>query len=240
MAAVAPALQFITVPAAAKHTATVIFVHGLGDTGHGWKPVADMFKTEPSLTHVKWVLPHARQRPITGNMGMTMPGWFDIKSFENFKTVEDEEGMMESVRHLTELIDVEIASGIQPNRVILGGFSQGAAMSLLTGLTSEKLQLAGVVSLSGWLPLKQKFKETVSSHAKSTPVFWGHGTADPLVRLEFANESIEALKSFGFNITSGVEGAKGVSFNTYPGVAHSTNLQELDDLKSWISKVLPA
>ncbi|KAJ8087022.1 hypothetical protein PM082_005847 [Marasmius tenuissimus] len=235
----ATALQHIVVPAVAKHTATVIFVHGLGDTGHGWKPVADMFGTDSSLSHVKWVLPHAPQRPITANMGMVMPGWFDIKSFEGFKAAEDEAGMMESVRGLTQLIDAEIALGLPANRIVLGGFSQGAAMSLLTGLTSEKPQLAGVVVLSGWLPLRQKFKETVSSYAKSTPVFWGHGTADPLVKLELANESIEALKSLGFTITSGVEDTKGLSYNTYAGVAHSTNLKELDDLKGWLTKVLP-
>ena len=83
---------------------------------------------------------------------------FDIKSFEGFRTAEDEDGMMESVTNITQLIKAEIDSGLPANRIVLGGFSQGAAMSLLTGLTSE-LQLAGVVVLSGWLPLKQKFKE---------------------------------------------------------------------------------
>ena len=81
MAAAAITLKCITIPAVAKHTATVVFVHvsissftsrfhyiypsllylfqGLGDTGHGWKPVADMFKADPGLAHVKWVLPHS-------------------------------------------------------------------------------------------------------------------------------------------------------------------------------------
>ncbi|ESK86807.1 lysophospholipase i [Moniliophthora roreri MCA 2997] len=238
MAAIAAALESITVPAIKKHTATVIFVHGLGDTGHGWKPVADMFQSDPSLAHIKWVLPHSPQRPVTANMGMIMPSWFDIESF-GFKTSEDEHGMMESVRSLTQLIDAETKSGLSANRIVLGGFSQGAAMSLLTGLTSEK-RLAGVVALSGWLPLEEKFKASLSSHATSVPIFWGHGTSDPLVRLDLANESVDALKSFGFSVHSGVQDVTGLSFNTYHGVAHSTNIQELSDLKTWISKVLPA
>ncbi|EEB96439.1 hypothetical protein MPER_04429, partial [Moniliophthora perniciosa FA553] len=106
---------------------------------------------------------------------------FDIKSF-GFKTSEDEDGMMESVRSLTQLIDAEIKSGLPANRIVLGGFSQGAAMSLLTGLTSETT-LAGVVALSGWLPLKDKFKASLSSHATSVPIFWGHGTSDPLLEI---------------------------------------------------------
>uniref|UniRef100_A0A0W0FQ38 Acyl-protein thioesterase 1 n=1 Tax=Moniliophthora roreri TaxID=221103 RepID=A0A0W0FQ38_MONRR len=222
MAAIAAALESITVPAIKKHTATVIFVHGLGDTGHGWKPVADMFQSDPSLAHIKWVLPHSPQRPVTANMGMIMPSWFDIESF-GFKTSEDEHGMMESVRSLTQLIDAETKSGLSANRIVLGGFSQGAAMSLLTGLTSEK-RLAGVVALSGWLPLEEKFKASLSSHAT----------------LDLANESVDALKSFGFSVHSGVQDVTGLSFNTYHGVAHSTNIQELSDLKTWISKVLPA
>ncbi|KAG7097389.1 hypothetical protein E1B28_004739 [Marasmius oreades] len=239
MAAVAAALEYITVPAVKKHTATVIFVHGLGDSGHGWKPVAEMFSADPSLSHVKWVLPHARPRPVTANMGMVMPSWFDIKSF-TFRAAEDEEGMMESVRYLTTLIDAEVASGLQPERIVLGGFSQGAALSLLTGLTLKELKLGGVVVLSGWLPLREKFKASMSSHATSLPVFWGHGTSDPLVRLELAKASVDALKSFGFTVTSGISEIKGLSYNTYSGVEHSADPKELQDLEGWISKVLPA
>ena len=54
------ALRVLTVAPITKHTATVIFVHGLGDSGHGWKPVAEMLQDNPELHHVKWVLPNAR------------------------------------------------------------------------------------------------------------------------------------------------------------------------------------
>ncbi|KAF9266263.1 Phospholipase/carboxylesterase [Marasmius fiardii PR-910] len=236
----ASALQYLAVPAVRKHTATVIFVHGLGDSGHGWKPVADMFASESSLAHVKWVLPHARHQRVTANFGMTMPSWFDIGSFADFKTGEDEEGMMKSVGDLTKIIDAEVASGLRPERIIIGGFSQGAALSLLTGLTSKESRLGGVVVLSGWLPLREKFNAAMSTHATSIPVFWGHGISDPLVRLELADASVNALKSFGFTVTNGVSETKGLTYNTYSGVEHSTNLKELQDLKEWISKVLPA
>lgn len=82
---------------------------------------------------------------------------FDILSF-GFDAPEDEKGMMETMSSINALISTELSStDIDASRIVLGGFSQGAAMSVLTGLTSER-KLAGVVALSGWLPLKSKFQ----------------------------------------------------------------------------------
>lgn len=94
--------------------------------------------------------------PITANMGMSMPGWFDIKEFD-FNSAEDEKGMLQTVHQLNQLITGEVDAGIEASRIVLGGFSQGGAMTLLTGLTSER-KLAGLAVLSGWLPLRYKFK----------------------------------------------------------------------------------
>jgi predicted esterase len=236
MAAILP--KFITVPSATKHTATVIFLHGLGDTGNGWKPVADMLQKDSGVSHVKWVLPHAPIKKVTANMGMQMPAWFDIHSFDSFQTTEDEAGMMVSVDSIKLLIKAEIDSGIDPSRIVLGGFSQGACMSLLAGLTSEK-KLAGVVALSGWLPLKDKFKSMAAPHAASVPIFWGHGASDPLVKLKYGQLSTDFLvNQLGVPRVTPPE-IKGLQWNVYNGLDHSTNMKELDDLKAWIKKVLP-
>lgn len=69
---------------------------------------------------------------------------------------EDEDGMLKTVSTLNSLITEEVDNGLSASRVVLGGFSQGATMSLLTGLTSER-QLGGIVCLSGWTPLREKF-----------------------------------------------------------------------------------
>lgn len=82
---------------------------------------------------------------------------FDILSFE-FGAGEDEEGMLRSAGWINELITVEINAGINPDHIVLGGFSQGGAMTLLTGLTGER-KLAGLAVMSCWLPLSQKFKD---------------------------------------------------------------------------------
>lgn len=181
---------------------------------------------------------------------------FDIKSF-GFKDVEDEAGMLKSKASLTQLIDAELAAGLPPTRIILGGFSQGAAMSLLTGLSLDK-QLAGIVCLSGWVPIKDTLQKVRASfllqsllllisdvisqmlapHSKQMPIFWGHGSGDPLVKPIFAEESVEFLKSVGISNAKPGE-LNGLSYNIYPGVGHSTNMQELEDLKVWIAKVIP-
>jgi len=238
MAAAAIALKCLTIPAIAKHTATVVFVHGLGDTGHGWQPVADMFKVDPDLAHVKWVLPHSPIRPVKANMNIDMPSWFDIYSF-GFDTEEDEKGMLDSARLINQVITSEIDSGIDANRIVLGGFSQGGTMSLITGLTSER-KLAGLAVLSGWLPLRNKFKLMASPTASSTPVFWGYGSVDPLVKSEFSKASSEFLvQQLGMPIAKPGDVKKGLSCHVYEGVGHNAPPKELDDLKDWIKKIIP-
>ncbi|KAF8639476.1 hypothetical protein AX17_001496 [Amanita inopinata Kibby_2008] len=231
------ALKFITVPAKAKHTATVIFTHGLGDTGHGWEPVAGLLQMDPGLQHVKWVLPHAPVRPVTLNMGIAMPSWFDIYSLDG-GSKEDEKGMLESMQKINQLITTEVDAGISASRIILGGFSQGGALSLLTGLTSER-KVAGIAVLSGWLPLPDKIKAMSSEHASSLPIFWGHGSSDPVVKYNMGKRSTEHLtKVVGIPVASPND-TRGLEFHTYEGMAHSASEAELDDLKRWLKSVIP-
>ncbi|KAJ8517957.1 hypothetical protein ONZ45_g4898 [Pleurotus djamor] len=200
-------LKFIQLPPKTKHSATVFFIHGLGDTGHGWKPVADMFRQDPALNHVKWILPHS----------------FDIYSF-GFNTDEDEVGMIQSARSINQLIMNEIESGMDPSRIVLGGFSQGATMSLLTGLTGN-VQLGGIVM--------------ASSNASSIPVFWGQGTQDPLVKSTFGRESADFLVTeLGMPVGKPNE-CRGLSFITYDGLGHATNQTELADMCNWMKKAIP-
>ncbi|KAF8638581.1 hypothetical protein AX17_002123 [Amanita inopinata Kibby_2008] len=234
---IAGPLKCLTVPASTRHTATVIFVHGLGDSGYGWKPVADIFQADAGLSHVKWILPHSPVRSVKANMGMEMPSWFDIYSF-GFDADEDEKGMLESARKINDLITAEVDTGVDPSQIVLGGFSQGAAMSLLTGLTGER-KLAGIAVLSGWLPLRHKFKALASRHATSIPIFWGHGSDDPLVRYELCSHSIECLKEKIGIPTTTPNNIKGIESHTYQGMHHVTCPKELDDLKKWLKSVIP-
>ncbi|CAE6346443.1 unnamed protein product [Rhizoctonia solani] len=226
--ATAAALKFITVPPRAPHTATIIFSHGLGDTGDGWRPVATMLASQ--FPYVKWILPHAPVMPITINGGIEMPGWFDLYSLGKSDDKEDEEGLLRSSKLIHNLVAAENEAGIPSERIVIGGFSQGAALSLVHGLTSEK-NYAGLAILSGWFPMRKRLQSLLGPTATATPIFWGHGTADPVVPYKFGQMSVEHMK--------GNLGFSKLQFNSYKGMAHSAEQQEIADLGAWLKSVIP-
>lgn len=232
----ASSLKTLIVPPGGKHTATVIFMHGLGDSGYGWKPVADQLSRDQGLQHVKWVLPHAPSAPCTANGGMVMPGWFDIFSF-GFKGAEDEVGILRSRDEVEKLITQEVDAGLPANRIVISGFSQGGAITLATGLTTPR-QLAGLTVLSGWLPIKDKIKVLPGSPVTTTPIFWGHGEDDQLVKLSLGRMSEEELKNAGVNEAK-EPGDPGIFFRTYPNLGHSAGTEEIYDWTNWLKKVIP-
>ena len=92
--------------------------------------------------------------PVTLNSGFQMPSWFDLKSLSP-NGPEDEAGVKSAAEYVNSLIEAEIAGGIDSSRIILGGFSQGGALSLYTAVTT-KHRLGGVVALSCWIPLHKQ------------------------------------------------------------------------------------
>ncbi|KAF9438473.1 hypothetical protein BGZ76_007592 [Entomortierella beljakovae] len=213
--------------ATTKHSATIIFMHGLGDTGAGWAPVGE--ELSKYLPHVKFIFPNAPVIPITLNQGMRMPGWYDIKSLNNLDQEQDEPGLLRSRQQLMQIIREEVEdNGIPANRIVLGGFSQGSVMGLMTGLTSE-YKFAGIVSLSGYMPLHKKFMTMATDANRKTPIFWGHGDSDQVVRYEIGQRSVEFLKSNKYN----------VNFNTYRNLGHGSSQQEIRDLLVFLSERIP-
>ncbi|TKS88869.1 Acyl-protein thioesterase 2 [Collichthys lucidus] len=207
-----------------KETAVVIFLHGLGDTGHGW---ADTL-TGIQLPHVKFICPHAPQIPVTLNMKTLMPAWFDLMGLTP-DTPEDESGIKKAADNIKAIIDYEAKNGIPPHRIMLGGFSQGGALSLYTALTCQH-QLAGVVALSCWLPLHKHFPSASSGH-KNIPILQCHGENDSMIPVEFGALTAKKLKS--------IVNPQMITFSTYPGLSHSSSHQEMQDVKEFIEKYLP-
>jgi predicted esterase len=220
-------LKALVLPAKSKHTHTVLILHGLGDSGAGWFPVAKML--QPLFPQVKWICPHAPERPITLNFGMEMPGWYDIASLDKISSREDEHGTMESFNQITMLIQKEMLdSKLTADHIIVGGFSQGAAMSLVTACLAKE-KFAGVFALSGYIPLQSKLISTVDSAPnKDTPVAFFHGDSDQVVQMKYGKESMQWLKKHFTNVT----------WKQYPGLGHSANDDELRDLATFLSSVI--
>jgi predicted esterase len=92
-------------------------------------------------------------------------------------------------------------------RIVLGGFSQGGAMSVFTGLTGDK-KLGGVFGLSCYLLLSDRIKSFIPEQweNKNTPFFLAHGDEDDVVKYQYGSQSAEKLKELGLT---------DVEFNTY-------------------------
>ncbi|XP_072227169.1 acyl-protein thioesterase 2 [Leuresthes tenuis] len=216
--------EAVTMSGTEKETAAVIFLHGLGDTGHSWANTLSGIQ----LPYVKLICPHAPKIPVTLNMKMVMPAWFDLMGLSP-DDQEDESGIKKAAENIRAIIEHEVKNGIPPHRIILGGFSQGGALSLYTSLTCQH-QLAGVVALSCWMPLHRTFPEA-SSVSRNIPIMQCHGEMDPMIPVLFGAMTAEKLKT--------IVNPQMVTFKTYPGLVHSSCPQELEDVKEFIEKYLP-
>jgi len=213
----------VVVSAAAKHTGTLIFLHGLGDTGHGW--ASSIAAIRPP--HVKVICPTASKMPVTLNSGFEMPSWFDLMTLEATGP-EDEDGIKKAACLVNALIADEVKAGVPSERIMIGGFSQGGALALYTALTSE-YKLGGVIALSCWTPLHKQLPSSVSAHNRQIPFLQAHGDCDPVVPYRWGQLSSTLLKGF----------LSGHQFKTYKGLMHSSNEEEMQDVKKFISDCLP-
>ncbi|KAI5221797.1 Phospholipase/carboxylesterase [Aureobasidium subglaciale] len=182
-----------------------------------------------------FIFPNAPEIPISVNMGMRMPGVNTVlttlqMSFDDIQQHEDEAGITRSQAYIHSLIAKEIEKGIPSERIVLGGFSQGGAMSIMSGVTAPS-RLGGVFGLSCYLLLRGKIRDMIPSENpnKQTPIFMGHGDADPVVRYQWGQATAQTLQEWGWN----------VDFKTYKGLPHSAAPQEINDLERYIKARVP-
>lgn len=204
--------------------ASVIILHGLGASGDDFVPVCEALDLS-AVGPVRFVLPHAPNRPVTINAGYVMPAWFDILSMGG-RGPEDEAGLRASMALVRELIATERARGVDADRIVLGGFSQGCAMALLTGLRHPE-RLAGIVGLSGYLPLAARTAAEQHPANLRTPIFLAHGQHDGVIALPRATASRDALTVLGHE----------VRWRAYP-MEHSVCMEEVADLQQFLLEVL--
>eukprot|EP01080_Neovahlkampfia_damariscottae_P005355 gene5355-9163_t len=210
------------------HKSTVIFLHGLGDTGDGWSQEFS-FAFKEKFQETKFLFPTADNRSISINMGHKMPGWYDIYSLEDRTSKEDKKGILESKESIEEILEWQInEEKIPSEKIILGGFSQGGAMSLYTGLTLSKT-IGGILCMSGYVPIQVEVEKNLNKKNISTPILMCHGTGDNVVPIEFAQHSHEFLK---------MKREKNLNFLTYAGMDHTACQKEFEDVTKWLEKIL--
>ncbi len=204
--------------------ATVLLLHGLGADGRDFVPIAQELDLS-GVGPVRFVFPNAPEMPVTINGGYVMPAWYDILGLD-LTAREDERGLRASQAAIEALLEREKARGVLASRIVLAGFSQGCAVALMTGLRHAE-RLAGIVGLSGYLPLAALTSAERHGANAGTPVFLAHGRQDDVVPILGAMASRAALQALGH----------AVEWHDYP-MGHSVCGEEIADLNHWLLRVL--
>ncbi|KAH6829947.1 alpha/beta-Hydrolases superfamily protein [Perilla frutescens var. hirtella] len=220
----------------AKHQATIVWLHGLGDNGSSWSQLLESLP----LPNIKWICPTAPTRPVAILGGFPCTAWFDMGELSE-ESSDDFEGLDASAAHLANLLSAEPA-GI---KLGVGGFSMGAAIALYSATcfargkyengSSYPVNLRAIVGLSGWLPGARSMSSKIDGsdestrHVASLPIFMCHGLCDEVVPYKHGERSYNALSLSGF---------RNVSYKTYEGIGHYTVPREMDDVCTWLNTVL--
>ena len=217
-------LETIEIETGRNPTASMIVLHGLGADGNDFVPVAQELDLA-AVGPVRFIFPHAPTMPVTINGGYVMRAWYDILGNDLVRR-EDERGLRQSQALVEALIANERSRGIDSTRIVLAGFSQGCALTLMTGLRCAE-RLAGLVGLSGYLPLADKLAAERSGANSDVPIFMAHGRMDPVIPIARAVASRDALVALGH----------AVEWHEYP-MPHSVCAEEIADLDRWLKRVL--
>ncbi len=223
-----PLLETIDIATAETPEAAVIWMHGLGADGNDFVPIVRELDLS-GCPGIRFVFPHAQTMPVTINGGYVMRAWYDILGMGgDLQRREDEAGIRQSQHRIEQLIDREVGRGIPASRIVLAGFSQGCAMTLQTGLRYPE-RLAGLMCLSGYLPLQASLASERHPANQATPIFLAHGRGDPVVTIDRAETSRELLQSLGY----------AVDWHEYL-MQHSVCAEEIDDIGRWLTRILTA
>src|SRR5690606_33776554 len=217
-------LESIEIETGPEPKYAVIWLHDLGADGNDFAPIVPELQLG-ELGPIRFVFPHAPVRPVTINNGIAMRAWYDIYMADLVRR-EDADGLYASQQAVQDLIARENSRGIPTERIVLAGFSQGCAMALQTGLRYPE-KLAGIIGLSGYLPLAAKAADERHGANNRTPILLAHGTMDPVVELARAQATLESLQAMGYD----------VRFKTYP-MPHSVCLEEIQDIAAFLREVL--
>lgn len=200
----------------------VIWLHGLGADGHDFEPIVPMLRT----SDVRFVFPHAPPLPVTINGGHVMPAWYDIRSLDfDARDREDVSQIATSTERVRALVDRELQRGIPSTRIVIAGFSQGAAMALHVGVRHE-LPLAGIVALSGYLVCDDKLAAERHAANLKTAVHGGHGAHDDVVPLVAGHQWRDALVRTGTPATT-------LAWHEYP-MGHEVCPPQLEHVGAWL------
>lgn len=219
-----PTLDAIEVEPKSPARGAVIWLHGLGADGHDFEPIVPHLGLGRSHG-IRFVFPHAPSIPVTLNLGMVMPAWYDISRLDAMR--HDEAGLRRSAARVQRLIEREVERGIDTRRIVLAGFSQGGAVALHLGTRLDR-PLAGILALSTYMLVREKLATEASEANAATPILMAHGTHDPMVPVGWGEAARDQLQAAGYDVT----------WRTWP-MQHEVCLEEIEVVGAWLRERLP-
>uniref|UniRef100_A0A3Q3W9R6 palmitoyl-protein hydrolase n=1 Tax=Mola mola TaxID=94237 RepID=A0A3Q3W9R6_MOLML len=220
-------LQLCAVSPTGKHSASVIFLHGSGDTGQGLRAwVRDVMTPDLAFGHIRVIYPTAPARPYTPMRGSLSTVWFDRNKISR-DCPEHLESIDAMCSTLGSVIQDEVNIGIPKHRIIIGGFSMGGAMALHLACRHHP-DVAGVFALSSFLNKDSLAFQVNHSRLPLPELFQCHGTNDDLVLHQWGEDTSMLLRKAGMTTT----------FHSFPGLYHQLSQPEMELLRSWILKKL--
>jgi phospholipase/carboxylesterase len=201
---------------------TVIWLHGLGASGDDFAPIVPMLR----LPHLRFILPHAPEMPVTINNGWVMPAWYDILTLSG-PGREDAAGLRASADAILTLVDHELDRGVPAERIALIGFSQGGAV-VVDLITRCERRFAGAMVLSSYMVEPEGLDGRLHAANAETPVWFAHGTHDDVVPIARGRATCAALAERG----------RPATFDAYR-MGHEVCDEELRTLRAKLAAWLP-
>ncbi|MBO1529611.1 dienelactone hydrolase family protein [Psychrobacter sp. F1192] len=201
---------------------SVIWLHGLGASGHDFEPIVPQLGLADDMA-VRFIFPHAPNIPVTINGGMVMPAWYDILEMSLERKVDSAQ-IEASSQKIHDLISREIERGVAPEHIVIAGFSQGGAVAYHVALGYPQ-RLAGLMTLSTYLATNDDIDYSAAN--KDIPILIEHGTHDPVVPAVLGQQAQQLLSAKGYP----------VEYNTYP-MAHQVCMPQIENIGKWLNTVL--
>lgn len=213
-----PSLSAVEIEPVKEATASVIWMHGLGADGNDFRDVIPALNLPDTLS-IRFIFPNAPKLPVTVNGGMIMPAWYDILAMDIDRKIDTEQ-LMTSANLVDEFIEREIKRGINSQRIIIAGFSQGGAVAYQLALSHSK-KLGGLMALSTYFATKETAK--LNSINQELPILIAHGTQDGVVPCVLGEQAHALLGEKNY----------ATEYKTYP-MQHSLCIEQINDISVWL------
>jgi len=207
-------LEYLVRPAAGQADGALVLFHGRGASEDDLYPLLDMLDPERRLVGV------TPRGPLSLPPGGAH--WYVVRQV-GFPDPATFGPTFDLASHWLD--DLAAETGIPPERTVLGGFSQGAVMAHSLGLGTGRPRPAGIVALSGFIPVVEGFEADLSPPIP--PVAIGHGTLDPVISVEFGRRARAILEEAGADVL----------YRESP-IPHTIDPAFAAEVRDWMARVL--